>query len=247
MKLTAALLAFIGSLALAPVAGAQMAVFDAATFGQSLQSALNTANQVKQLAAQLNNMREQLRYTMQSLKTLDPSSFNSLLNFYNQSTSTYNVIQAERTSIGFTLGNVNSNYRRLFATPEQIKTAKASDYDGMYSVWQVELQSSAESAMRAQANADTLKQDAQATQKILSASRSADGEVRQLQAIVQMLAVVQSQLSNLTQTIATAERVNSTAAAAAATEKMIAREEAKRIRDQYRNAGRPVPVLKKLP
>jgi type IV secretion system protein TrbJ len=246
MKLVAVLFSFT-VLALARPAVAQMAVFDASTFGQSLSTALNTANQVKQLADQLNNMREQLRYTMQSLKTLDPSSFTSLLNFYNQTTATYSTLQAEGTSIGFSLASVNSNYRRLFAKPEQIRAAKATDYEQMYGLWQAELQSSTESAMRAQASADRLQKDGQATTKILADSRAADGEVRQLQAIVQMLAVIQSQLVTLTQTVATAERVNATAAAAAATEKMIAREEARRIREQYRNTGRPVTVLRKLP
>jgi P-type conjugative transfer protein TrbJ len=228
-------------------ARAQMAVFDASTFGQSLATAMHTANQVKQLADQLNNMHEQLRYTMQSLKTLDPSSLASLTSLYNQSVATYSAFQSDAASIGFGVSAVNGNYRRLFARPETIRTAKAADYDSMYGAWQIELQGSTESAMRAQANADLLQKNMMASQRILAASRTADGEVRQLQAIVQMLGVIQAQLTTLTQTISTAARVNTTAAAAAATEKMIAREESRRSLAQYRNVGRPVPVFKKLP
>lgn len=62
-----------------------------------------------------------------------------------------------------------------------------------------------------------------------------------------VLSVISAQLTTLTQTISTAERVNATAAAAAATEKIIAREEAARIRANYRKAGRPVTALRKLP
>jgi P-type conjugative transfer protein TrbJ len=247
MKLVPILVVAATLCARARDANAQAAVFDASTFGQSLATALNTANQVKQFADQLANMRQQLQYEMQALKTLDPASLSSVLNLYNQSMFTYNNFQADASSIGFGVANVNASYNKLFAKPAAIKSAQAADYENMYGLWQVELQNSSQTAIRAQANAGQLQQNAAATQKILAASRGADGEVRQLQLVVQSLAVIQSQLTTLTETISTAERVNATAAAATATEKIIAREQARRSRDQYRNLGRPVTVLKKLP
>jgi P-type conjugative transfer protein TrbJ len=117
----------------------------------------------------------------------------------------------------------------------------------MYGRWQNELQNSAQIAMRAQANAAQLEQNARAATSLLQASRSADGEVRQLQTIVQMLSVVQSQLTTLTQTISAAERVNSNMAAAAAGEKLMEREARRRRRTNYTTRGAPVPVYRRLP
>ena len=116
--------------------------------------------------------------------------------------------------MGYSIETLNGNFRRLFPEEKDLKKARYSDYDQMYGGWQNELQNSAQIAMRAQANTAQLKENALAAQAIVNTSKLANGEVQQLQTIVQMLGVVQSQLTTLTHTISTAERVNSNMAAA---------------------------------
>jgi P-type conjugative transfer protein TrbJ len=251
-KLVLTLALLTTSIGAASRAQAQWAVFDASTFGQTLSTAINTANQVRQLAQQLTNMRDQLKYQIQSLQTIDPRTFDGAMALFNQGRFTYDTFTNNAQSLGYSVGLVNQGYRRLFPDKSAITKASPSGYDQMYSLWQTQLQGSAQTAMLAQANAAQLQQNNFQIQAILTASKGANAAdaqavVKQLQAIVQMLAVIQSQLVTLTQTISTAERVNSEMAAASATEKIAAGEAAAKSRQNYKATGQPPRVLRRLP
>jgi hypothetical protein len=67
----------------APVTKAGIPVFDAANFGQTLSTALSTAEHVRQMVQQLRKMEQQLRNEAQTLRSLDPTSFQGLLDSIN--------------------------------------------------------------------------------------------------------------------------------------------------------------------
>jgi type IV secretion system protein TrbJ len=217
---------------------------DVAVLASILAQIIQTYQQIKQ---QLDTAKMHVRYVEQNIKSLDPTSFNQLLALYNEGRYTYDSIVGDAQALGFRIDSLNHDFRKLFPAERDFKNVRYSDYDVMYSRWQNELQTSAQIAMRAQANAAQLEENARATTSLLVASRSADGEVRQLQTVVQMLSVVQSQLTTLTQTISAAERVNSNMAAAAASEKLMEREARRRRRTNYTSRGAPVPVHRRLP
>jgi type IV secretion system protein TrbJ len=171
---------------------------DVAVLASILAQLVQTYTQIKQ---QVDTIKRHSEYWQQTLKNLDPTSFNQVLGLYNQGRYTYDSLVADAQSIGYGLQTLDQNFRRLFPSERDLKNARYSDYDQMYAGWQSELHSSAQVAMRAQANAAQPRENALAAQGLVNASRSAEGQVQQLQAIVQMLAVVQSQLTTLTQTI----------------------------------------------
>jgi P-type conjugative transfer protein TrbJ len=216
---------------------------DVAVLAQIL---LQTYEQVNQLKQQLQTAKDNFELAKQALET-DPRNFGDVLNIVRTAQNTYGAIKSDTQQMGFHIESVRGNFARLFPKGRDLKRAKYSDYDSMYGSWQEELRASAEAASHAQANAAVLESQARAAQSALQSSSGADGVVRQLQTVVQMLGVVQTGISTLITTVSTAERVNSNLAASAAEEKLISREERRRRRENYTSRGKPVSTMNRLP
>jgi P-type conjugative transfer protein TrbJ len=229
-------------------AHAQWAVVDASNIAQSIKTVLNTAQTVSNTYTQIQNQKTQIENELQTLKSIDPRTFSSLMALIDQGKLTYAMIQNDVDSMGFTVKQINQDFDGLYPKDKsKWQSVKYSDYDGYYTRWNTEITASSKSADRAQASIEFVEKNNAAIAQILAQAQGASGEVRQLQLINQQLGLIHQELGALVQNLATAGRVNSNMAASAAGEKMLQREAARRRRDGYTSLGPPAQALKHLP
>lgn len=227
---------------------AQFAVIDASNIAQSIKTVLNTAQTVSNTYTQIQNQKTQIENELQTLKSIDPRTFSSLMTLIDQGKLTYGMIQNDIDSMGFTVQQINRDFDGLFPKDKtKWKNVKYSDYDTYYTRWNTELTASSKSADRAQASIEFIERNNAAIASILSQAQGANGEVRQLQLINQQLALIHSRLGDLVQNIATMGRIASNMAASSAGEKLLLREAKLRRRDGYTSRGAPARVLNRLP
>jgi P-type conjugative transfer protein TrbJ len=235
-------------LGVARPARAQWAVVDAGNIAQSVLTVANTAKTVANTLQQIEQMKTQIQNQLQTLKSIDPTSFNSLMSLLDQSKLTYAMIRNDVDSLGFSVQEINRDFDGLFPKDKsKWRSIKYSDYDGYYSRWNSELTASAKAADRAQSRIALVEKDNQAIADILARAQTATGEVRQLQLINQQLALIHARLGDLVQNIATLGRITSNMAASSAGEKLLLREAKLRRRDGYTSRGAPARTLNRLP
>ena len=204
-----------------------------------------TISQGITLGSQLTQLMNQVQMMQTMLSRLDPASYNALLALITDTQLSYNELVNGVNSIGYTLQGVNADFKTTFPT-DFSKTAIA-DFDAHYNQWQSQIWSSTLVAARAQSVLSTLRHNANSAASIMASSASAKGEVAQLQAVVQMLGVMQSQSNSLIMSLATTGRVIATTASVSASERQLAREKKKRSLQDYTKRGAPVTVPNKLP
>jgi len=224
---------------------AQLAVADASNVVQTTATAINTARQVEQMAQQLRQMETQLKNQVESLKTLDPTTFGGVERALAQTTSLFSTLQSDASLIQWDLQRVGNDFDTLF--PKTWKGARFSEFDKYYGKWNGQITSSSKASVQAQAQITNLQAANRAAADALSESRDAKGEVRQLQLLNQQLAVLQTQLATLITNISTMGRVTSAMAAASAGEKEIGREIETQRAANYTKMGAPAQTFSKLP
>jgi P-type conjugative transfer protein TrbJ len=227
---------------------AQAAVIDASNLVQTTATAISTYNTLQQMYEQVKTAQNQLRNQVESLRTLDPTSFASLKQAVADGQFTFEQLKGDIDSFGYGVKSVNSDFQRLFPSSKaKWSKVKADDFGEHYGAWQGQIATSSLTAARAQSSVERVEQYNGAAGRILLNSEGAAGEVRQLQSITQMLGVMQMQLSNLLTSMTTIGRLTADIAASMANQKMMAAEASSRRAANYTDRGRPVPVMKKLP
>jgi P-type conjugative transfer protein TrbJ len=222
-------------------ARAQFAVVDATNLIQTTATALSTAKTVENMVQQVNLMR-------QTLDTVNPASFSGLQTLISRGQMNFQTLSNNINTLGFALGEVNSNFDRMFPKDKGAwGGAKYADYDSYYTGWNAQITGSATMANRAQASILNVEQNNQAIATILGQSSAANGEVRQLQLINQQLALIHARLGDLVQNIAAMGRITANMAASSAGEKLLLREAKLRRRDGYTSRGSPPRTLSRLP
>jgi P-type conjugative transfer protein TrbJ len=240
--------AAFAAVVLARPAQAQVAVADAANLAQSTITAAKTAQNVLNTLQQIEMMKIQLQYQLQTLRGLDPRSFSDLQRLLGDGTLPYQMIRGDVDSLGFQIQDVNRNFDSLFPKNDAgWRNVRYADYDSFYGRWNAEITASSKSAAHAQSTIVLVERDNLETQQILSRSATATGEVRQLQLINQQLALIHGELGSLVQNLATMGRVTGDMASASAGEKMLTREAKLRRRAGYTDRGRAPKVLTRLP
>ena len=238
----------VALLGLGGSARAQWAVVDAGNIAQSVLTAANTAKTVANTLEQIELMKTQIQNQLQTLKSLDPTSFSSLMNLLDQGNLTYAMIRTDVASLGFSVQQVNRDFDGLFpGDKSKWHGVRYSDYDNYYSRWNTELTASAKAADRAQSRIEMVERNNQTIADILSRAQTATGEVRQLQLINQQLALIHARLGDLVQNISATGRIASNMAASSAGEKLLLREAKLRRREGYTNRGQPARTLNRLP
>jgi len=241
----AAFVAFVG---VGGVARAQFAVVDAGNIAQSVLTVANTAKTVANTLQQIEQMKTQIQNQLEMLKSIDPTSFTSLMALIDQGKLTYGMIRNDVDSLGFSVQEINRDFDSLFPRDKsKWHAVKYSDYDNYYTRWNLELTASSKAADRAQASIEMVERNNQAIADILTRAQTATGEVRQLQLVNQQLAMIHGRLEELVQNVATMSRVTANMAASSAGEKALLREAKQRRRDGYTNRGQPARTLNRLP
>jgi P-type conjugative transfer protein TrbJ len=214
----------------------------AAILAELLTQGATLYNQLSQLKSQVENTRQ----TLQTLK--DVSSFRDAIGFYNTARYNYDSLIYDVNAIRYNAQTVNNDFRRLFPKNQSSwRNVPSSQFGSRYEAWNEELTSSALIAARAQTQMMRVQDMNAAAERALRISQVEAGEVRQLQAMNQMLSVMQSQLSTVVQLLSTGSRVTSDMAAATAGKDMLLQEKKRRRRDGYKNPGKPAKVLTRFP
>jgi P-type conjugative transfer protein TrbJ len=243
------LVATVAVVVLPRLGHAQTAVIDHINLIQNIKTALQTAQLVTTTANQLQVMEAQLQYQLENLKTTNPASISGLLTLINQTQMTFNMLQGDLNSIGYTANVVNSNFNRLFPKNQnQWQSVRYSDFNGYYDNWHAEITTSSQAAIRAQTAVATIDANNAAMQRLLiAANSSSTGEIRQLQIANQELALIHTELASVVQNLTTLGRVMTDMAAAATGEQEMIRERARRRLQNYTYRGPPSNALRSLP
>jgi P-type conjugative transfer protein TrbJ len=229
-------------------ANAQFVVLDPTNLIQTTSTALSTAQTLLNTYTQIDQLRSQIQNQLQTLASINPTSFSDLKRLLATTQLAYSNIQGSLTSISYNVGDVNRDFNVIFPKSQSAwRGVPSSDFPSYYDRWNAEVNSSSLAAARAQSSITTLDQNNQAIANILTQSNTAPGEVRQLQLVNQQLALIHTELVSLVQNLTTMGRVLSNWAAASVGEKMLGRESKQRRIEGYTNRGKPARVLNTLP
>lgn len=154
-------------------------------------------------------------------------------------------ITSDLRSISYRMETVSSQFRRVFPDEQAVQNTPSSDVAELRSGWNQEIHHSALAASRAQSALSTIEQNTTSANAILDASKTTTqndegSQLAKLQAVVQMLGVINSDLTTLASTIATTERVNTSLAATEASEHDVATDQARRMMRGYSESPRRI-------
>jgi len=235
--------------ALGGVSHAQWAVIDPTAIAEAIANGIEIAEVVTNTLTQIERLKDQISNQIQTLKSLDPRTFNELKDLITNGKLTYDSLQKDLQSIGYNIGAVNNNFRQLFPKDQaQWKNIRYSDFDAYRDNWSAEIHAASFAAARAQTSVEKLDKNNDKILSILDASNGdTTGEVRQLQLANQQLALIHTALASVVQNVATTGRVMADWAAFSTSEKMATREAARRRIDNYTNRGPAPKRLQRLP
>jgi hypothetical protein len=158
-------------------------------------------------------------------------------------------LTADIRSIGYGIDTVTTQFEAVFPNREAATRLPPSDVAAVRRGWDDEIHGSGMAAARAQTALSRMETNTQAALDILERSQATTGgtadegsELAKLQALVQMLGIINSDLTTLATTIAAAERVNTDMVAAETSDDELQAAEAQRmLRDA--NARQTIPEI----
>lgn len=220
----------LGSLVLtalgpAPAHAVVVPVYDPARFFQMIA----LLDQVEALTSSLTEGLTQLRNAASSL---------GRGNLVDDILIGHRNLTSDLRTISYRMETVSTQFRRVFPNEEAARNTPSSDVDELRSGWNQEIHHSALAASRAQTALSNIERNTASANAILEASKETTqqnegSELAKLQAVVQMLGVINSDLTTLATTIAATERVNTSVAATDAAEYDVATEQARRMMRGY--------------
>ncbi|AWK88608.1 type IV secretion system protein [Azospirillum thermophilum] len=175
------------------------------------QMITQVSNQVQQISNQVRMIENQAR----SLQTLGGGNFGELNGNLTQQVGQLNAVMNRVQGIGYQLGGIEQEFNQLFPAGTDWQSVPTEDVTPYYQRWSAQLQDASRTAMDSQGVVRNVQRNVSAAQGILADAQASDGEVRQLQATNEMLALLATQLGDMTMTMATTGRVTASAAAAA--------------------------------
>jgi len=207
---------------------------------QTISQALSLINLVTQTI-------NQVRLMTTLLQKVGSGSFPALIAFIGAARSTYNSLTWGVRSMSYQLARIDAEYNALFPSgPPPTKTS-VTQHRAQVQAWNQEVVGASQIAARQQTALSTLDDNAKQTQSVLSQSQTGSGVVEELQLVVQMIAITNSELLVLNQTLATVSRVLTDTAALGASERQLSLGKADDARDGYTDKGPPVTVPSTLP
>jgi conjugal transfer/entry exclusion protein len=202
---------------------------------------------VSQLQSILQTLQGQTNLVLQLLKGQPQGELDLVGGLLQSAQTNYASLLGNLQTIGYTIGAVNGNYSQTFPNTSSYQGMPQTGYPGVESGWQNEVLASSEIAARSQASISNTEALTDLAKQILQLSGSTDGEVGQLQLILQILGVVQSQMTMLVQNLATTGRAMVETGAATASERQLSTERRRRNRLNYTSRGAAVSVPSQMP
>ncbi len=161
----------------------------------------------------------------------------------------HRYLTADIRSIGYSIDTVTTQFEAVFPSQEAAPDIAPSDVAALRSGWDNEIQQSGLAAARAQSALSRMDANTRSAIDILERSKATTGgtddegsQLAKLQALVQMLGIVNSDLTTLSTTIAASERVNAEVAAAGASDEDLEAAKAARMLRDF-TAREPIPEI----
>ncbi|WGO96436.1 hypothetical protein QCD61_28145 (plasmid) [Pseudomonas viciae] len=208
-----------GALTIGQVNATGIPVVDVANLSQTMITALNAVTSVANQAVQIANEVKMIQNQLQSLSMLGNSSFGVLNSNLNNQLSQLDGVLSTVKGVGFQINNVDNQFRTMFPEGTDWSTKDVSQYGGYFEKWSAQVQDSAKTAMQSQGVIENVRRNNLEASNILSQAKGADGEVRQLQAVNQMLGVLAGQMSDMTVALTAGGRSSASIAAAGQAER----------------------------
>jgi conjugal transfer/entry exclusion protein len=197
------------------------------------------------LGSMLDGVQSQVAALDAMLAQLSGGSFSAVLATMQSTAPSYADLTGNVASIDYTLQSVSGQFQALY--DGRYAGMPIGRFDALYGRWEDQVLEAAQVAARSQAVLSMLHDNATEAAAILASSQASGGQVAQLQAVVQMLGLMQAQNGAVIQSLATTGRVLTSEAARSAAEGQLSREKKRRHLAGYRYRGTPVPTMTTLP
>jgi hypothetical protein len=161
----------------------------------------------------------------------------------------HRYLTADIRSIGYSMDTVTRQFETLFPSQEKAPSVAPADVPAVRGSWDQEIQQSGLAAARAQTALSRMDTNTRSAIDILERSQATTGgtsdegsQLAKLQALVQMLGIINSDVATLATTLAASERVNADVAAAEASDQDLADQQAQRMLRDF-TAPQPIPEI----
>jgi P-type conjugative transfer protein TrbJ len=212
---------------------------------EQVLNAVKTVEGVFETVNQLVTVVNQGATVLSHLKDVD--SLVDLLNWAHGAISKLQAIDRDVKKLGYKFDAIDQQHEAVFPTRQSLETMPSKNFTTTARGWNDALRESTVVAMRAQTSVESLQARAEAQQKMLDSSKTADGVVAQLQAVVSGLSLLHSDLAVIETNLAAGMRVTAAWAAKQAAQTDLAEEDHKRMLEGYTNDDAPEAVLTELP
>ncbi len=202
-------------------AAAQIQVFDLGRFTTMILE----LKKMQLLYEQLTYGVDALRNAARRLPGLPGSLDDALLS--------YRTLTDDVNSIGYRIETITRQYERVFPDEQAVRDTTPDDVARLSESWDQEIYMSSLAASRSQATLSTIESNTRNSQAILSRSSGETSEVGQLQALVHMIEVINSDLEKLSVTLAATERVNASLAGTQASSREVIAERRRQMLERY--------------
>jgi P-type conjugative transfer protein TrbJ len=202
-----------------PVSAAGIPVFDVNTFKQSLITAQQAVQQVTHQVTQINHQVQMIQNQVRSLQTLGEGRYSALTGNLSTQIVQLNSVMDTVRGVSFQINQVDGQFKSLFPPRADWSTQNMTQYGRYFDQWSDQLQDATRTAMKSQGVIENLRANNAEAQNLLTQSKSADGQVRQLQVTNSLLSILANQLGDMTMAMTTGSRVSASVAAQAQAER----------------------------
>lgn len=202
-------------------------------------------SEVGNLSTMVEQVVEQVRLMRTMISSVDASSFAALTELLHSAETAHDTLTTGIRSMSYSLGRIDSEFRKLF--PSDPHAATFDEHDAYYTRWNQEVLAAAQIASRQQTVIGKLGNSADKAREIVQQSQNASGELAQLQLVVQMLSILDTQLLTINQTLATTGRVLTDMSAGSASAGQLSQAKKQGSLSNYTSRGDSVRVPSRMP
>lgn len=215
------------------------AVIDVANLVQSILKIINMVRNVSNQASQITHQYTMISNQLTQLQRLsgDWSAYNNLLKAIGVDLK--ELTGCSLDEIGY-FSNINSNWKNFF--PDDFSQLSMDEWDTYISKWDTLLKGVAQNAAVAQKSMGRVQENTLRAQEVLTKAEAAEGEVAQMQALNQQVALSTAALNDLMTVSATTGRVLASGAAREAAEREVGRAASDNLLKNYTDKGTPAQI-----
>ena len=215
-------------------------VIDATNLAQNIQ-------QVAKSIIQIQNQIQQIKQMAQTLKTIGNSQYGNISGDLNAQLNEMQNTLGTLTQISQSVGAIEGEFRVLFPDENSWATYDYSTHGATLKAWSDEIDNATAEALKAQGITQRVAGTVASVNAILAESKTADGEVRQLQLMNQNIAVLSQQMNDSLQLLAANGRLQAIETARKEKAREAARARKKKMMKNFGTGTYTAPVLTHLP